>query len=323
MNIAIIGCGVYSMAIAKRLSDNSDNIIKIWSEDSKKVKEYEKSHKVPTIFKDEVFNDNIKLYDKYYDVLRDADIVFIMVSSKYMVNVLNDMKAYYKPNMKVIIGTKGFDIENNKFFSETIKKTLKTNNIAIIAGPSFAIDILNEEILALTIATKKRKIYKELNKIFKDTNTTFDKTRDLISVELSSVLKNIYAIGAGIFEGAGNSKTNAGIYLTKVMKEVLHILYMYDKEEYNLMTYACIGDTIMTCSNKESRNYTYGMKLTSKRKTDATNYLKKNTVEGHDNLKVIYELLKKKKIKANILYTIYDIIYNNAEIETLENELLK
>ena len=323
MKIAIIGCGVYSMAIAKRLSENKNNSIRVWSEDSNKVKEFKKDHKISNVFKEEVFNDNIKLYDNYCDTLKSVDIIFTMVSSKYKLNVLNDMKPYYKPNMAVIVGTKGINVESKEFFSKTIKKLLKTNNIAIMAGPSFAIDILNEELLALTIATKKRKIYKDIKEIFNDTRTSFDKTNDLTAIELSSVLKNIYAIGAGIFEGMGNSKTNAGIYLTKVLKELLHILYMFDKEEYNLMTYGCLGDTIMTCSNKESRNYTYGIKLTSKRKTDTQNFLKKNTVEGYDNLKVMYEMIKKKKIKANILYTIYDIVYNDAEIETLENELLK
>ena len=120
MNIAIIGCGVYSMAIAKRLSEVHSNTIKVWTEDSKKVKEYEKSHKVPSIFKEEVFNDNIKLYDKYYDVLKDAEMVFIITASKFINKVLVDMKDYFKPNMKIIIGSKGFDIENNTFFSKSI-----------------------------------------------------------------------------------------------------------------------------------------------------------------------------------------------------------
>ena len=323
MNIAIIGCGVYSMAMAKRLSKNSTNNIKVWSEDSKKVKDFEKNHKIPSIFKDEVFSKNIKLYDKYYDVLKDANIIFIMVSSKFVTPVLKELKSYYKKDMMIVVGTKGFNLENKEFFSKTIKKELKTDKIGVIAGPSFAIDILNDQMLALTIATKKRKIYNTILDIYKDTRTTFDKTSDTVCVELSSVLKNIYAIGAGILEGNGNSTTNSGIYLTNVMNGILHILYMYNKDEYNLLTYACLGDTIMTCSNKESRNYTYGTKLASKKKNDAKSYLEKTTVEGYENLKVMYEILKKKKIKANILYAIYDIVYNNKDAKALENELVK
>ena len=323
MNITMIGCGVYSMAMAKRLSKVSTNNIKVWSEDPAKVKEYSKSNKIKSIFKDEKFSNNIKLYDKYYDAIRDADIIFIMVASKFMSTVLENMKPYFKADMKIIVGTKGISLEDKKFFSKVIKNTLKTNNIAFISGPSFAIDILNDEILALTVATKKRKIYKDLQKIYKDTNTSLEKTSDVIGVQLAGLLKNIYAIGAGIYEGLGNSNSNRGIYLTKITKEMLHILYMSDCEEMTILSYASLGDTIMTCSNKESRNYSYGITLTSKKKNDAVNYLKNNTVEGHDNLEVMYKMLKKKRIKAPIIYTIYDIVYNNKDAKELEKELLK
>ena len=323
MNIAIIGCGVYSMAMAKRLSKNSDNIIKVWTEDPKKVTEYKKTHQIKSIFKDEVYKNNITVSNSYEEVLKDSKIVFLMISANYMKDTLNNIKPFYKANKKIIIGTKGIDIEKKKFFSETIKKVLKTYNVASIAGPSFAIDILNDEILALTVATKRKDIFKSLELIYRDTDTKLERSKDLIGVQLSSTLKNIYAIGAGMYSGFGHSEATNAIYLTRILNETNEILYTFNCDEFTIMSYATLGDTIMTCSDNKSRNYTYGKKLTSKRKTDALNYLTKNTVEGYAALKGMYSMVKKKKINAPILYTLYDIIYNNKDMHELEKELLK
>lgn len=322
MNIAIIGCGVYSMAMAKRLSKVKDNTIKVWAEDNKKVKEFKDTRKVKSIFKDEVFNDNITISNSYEEVMKDSQIVFLMTSANFMKITLDNIKPFYKRNMKVIVGTKGFDLENKKFFSKMIKKTLKTRNIAIIAGPSFAIDILNDEILALTVATRKSKIFKALNEIYKDTDTKLERNWDLIGVQLSSVLKNIYAIGSGIFMGLGHSEAANAVYLNKVLNEINKILYILNCDCYTILSLATHADMIMTCSDSKSRNYTYGYKLATN-KGAAARFLKSNTVEGYAVLQGMYEMLKQKKIKAPLLYTIHDIVFENMDKKELEKELLK
>ena len=323
MNIAIIGTGAYSMSVAKRLSKIKENNIILWTEDPKKVTEFNDTKKIKNIFKDEVYSDSIKISTDYKEVLEKANIIFMMTSSKFIKQTLEDMKPFYKSNIPVIIGTKGIDVENKKFPSELTKKILKTNNIAVIAGPSFAIDILNDEILALTVATKKGKIFKLLKKVFNETNTKLERSRDLIGIQLCSTLKNIYAIGYGILSGLGNPNSINSIYLTKVMKEVNEILYMFESDDFTLLSLAGFGDIIMTCSDDKSRNHTYGTKLASKTKNAAGNYLKTTTVEGYNTIEVMYNTLKKRKIKAKLLYIIYEIIFENKDKNELKNELLK
>ncbi|MBE6160722.1 MAG: hypothetical protein E7158_00675 [Firmicutes bacterium] len=322
MNIAIIGCGVYSMAMAKRLSKVKDNTIKVWTEDEKKVKEFKDTNKVKSIFKDEIFNKNISISNNYKDVLKDADIIFLMTSANFLKSTLKEIKPFYSKKAGIIIGTKGIELETGKFFSKIVKKGLKTNNIGVIAGPSFAIDILNDEILALTVATRKGKLFKKLNNIYRETNTKLERSRDLVGVQLSSVLKNIYAIGSGIYSGMGHSESTTAIYLNKVIKEISEILYMFDCSEFTLLSLATHADMIMTCSDSKSRNYTYGTKI-AKSKKEADKFLKNNTVEGYTVLETIYNLLKKKKIKAPLLYIIHDIVFANMDKKEIEKELLK
>lgn len=323
MNITIIGTGAYSLSVAKRISKNNKNHIILWSEDEKKKEEFLQTRKIKSIYKEEVFNENIEVVTSFESALKDAQILFLMTASSFIKDTLTSLKPFYKKNIPIIIGTKGMDIASKKYISEITKTILKTNNIAVIAGPSFAVDILNDEIYAFTLATKKRKIVHIMRKVFKDTNTTFEKSRDLMGVQLSSILKNIYAIGAGILQGLGHPQSTNAIYLTKVIKEINEVLYMFDCNETTFLSLASFGDVLMTCSDTKSRNFTYGTKLISKSKTTASNYSKKNTVEGYITLQAMYEILKKKHIKAPLLYTIYAIVFENKEKEALENELLK
>lgn len=323
MNIAIIGTGAYSMSIAKRLSKTKENNIILWTEDAKKVQEFNETKMIKSIFKEEKFNDNITVSNDYQEVLNNANVIFMMTSSKFIKNTLKDLKPFYKKSIPIIIGTKGIDVEEKKYPSELTQKILKTNNIAVIAGPSFAIDILNDEILALTVATKKKKVYKLLKNMFDESTTKLERSRDLIGVQLCSTLKNIYAIGYGILKGLGNPNSINSIYLTKVMKEVNEILYQLELNDFTLLSLAGFGDIIMTCSDDKSRNHTYGVKLTSKTKNAAANFLKNNTVEGYETIKTLYTFFKKRKLKTPILYTIYEIIFDNVDKNELEKELLK
>lgn len=322
MNITIIGCGAYSLAIAKRMAKNKNNKITIWTESKENALEYEKTNKIKNIYKDEIFSKNIVVTDSYEKALENTGIIFLMTSSKFVKSTLENIKEFYNKKIPVVIGTKGIDNESKKYNSILVNKILKTKNIAVIAGPSFAIDILNDAILALTVATRKRKIFIKINNVFNNTRTVLKRSYDLAGVQLSSTLKNVYAIGSGILNGLGNPESTNSIYLTKVINEMYNIIYMLEDQEITILSYAGIGDTIMTCNDTKSRNYTYGMKLTSKTKTAAKNYLSKNTVEGYEACKTMYEIIKKNRVKAKLLITIYEILYENKDCKELEKELL-
>lgn len=323
MNITIIGCGAYSLAMAKRMAKNEDNKITIWTESKENALEFEKTNKIKGIYKDEVFSKNITVTDSYEKALEATGIIFLMTSSKFIKNTLEDMVKFYNKKIPVIIGTKGIDNENKKYNSILVNKILKTKNVAVIAGPSFAIDILNDAILALTVATRKRKIFKKMQNIFNDTRTVLKRSYDLKGVQLCSTLKNVYAIGSGILNGLGNPEATNSIYLTKVINEMYNIIYMLEDQETTILSFAGLGDTIMTCNDNKSRNYTYGIKLTAKSKATAKNYLNKNTVEGYEACKTMVEIIKKNRIKAKLLITIYEILYEGKNCKELEKELLK
>ncbi len=315
--ITIIGTGAYSLAMAKRLSNNSNNSIILWTEDEKKVKEFNDTKIIKSIFKTEKFNENIAITNSFEEALKDTNYIYLMTTSKFIQSTLESMKPFYKKRIPIIIGTKGIDVTSKKYPSQLTKKILKTNNIAVIAGPSFAIDILNNEPLALTVASNKKTIYKKVSNLYTDKLLKFEYSRDMISVQVCSTLKNIYAIGSGIVSKLGYPEATSSIYMTKVLKETYEILYYLDKDPLSFFTLAGLGDTLMTCLDSKSRNYTYGTKIMSKTKNAASNYLNKTTVEGYNTLETMYNLFKKKHIKTPVLNQIYSIVFEDGNKKDL------
>ena len=132
MNITIIGCGAYSLAMAKRMAKNENNKITIWTESKENALEFEKTNKIKGIYKDEVFSKNITVTDSYEKALEATGIIFLMTSSKFIKNTLEDMVKFYNKKIPVIIGTKGIDNENKKYNSILANKILKTKADFII-----------------------------------------------------------------------------------------------------------------------------------------------------------------------------------------------
>lgn len=136
MNIAIIGTGVYGIAMATALAQNKNNSIKMWSESDDSLNRIENSRKC---FKDLggiALPEKITFSTSYEEVMKDADLVFIMVAAKYVSSVCENMKKYITNNMHFVIGSKGIEQKTCLFIDEIFQKNIRTNKLGVISGPS-------------------------------------------------------------------------------------------------------------------------------------------------------------------------------------------
>ena len=202
MKISVIGLGVYSLAISKMLAKKDENEIVIWTENNEKYEEYKKTKKVASVF-DTKLPKNIKISASMEDTLENTNLIYIITASKYVDIVTKEMKPYYNPKIPVCIASKGIEESREELLSNIVKNALKTNNIAVISGPTFAVDILNNEPVALALAskTKKAKEY-VLNTLANDT-LKLRPSKDMIGIQMCGSIKNVIAIASGILSGLG------------------------------------------------------------------------------------------------------------------------
>ena len=322
MKISVIGLGVYSLAISKMLAKKDENEIVIWTENNEKYEEYKKTKKVASVF-DTKLPKNIKISASMEDTLENTNLIYIITASKYVDIVTKEMKPYYNPKISVCIASKGIEESREELLSNIVKNALKTNNIAVISGPTFAVDILNNEPVALALAskTKKAKEY-VLNTLANDT-LKLRPSKDMIGIQMCGSIKNVIAIASGILSGLGYSNSTQSFLINESLHDIKDIIKIFGGNPKTILSFAGVGDLMLTCTSTKSRNFSFGVIVGSTKDQNKINeYLATHTVEGYNTLEIVYKMLQKKGIEIELITTIYDIVYNGVDANTLAKFLV-
>lgn len=322
MKISVIGLGVYSLAISKMLAKKDENEIVIWTENNEKYEEYKKTKKVASVF-DTKLPKNIKISASMEDTLENTNLIYIITASKYVDIVTKEMKPYYNPKIPVCIASKGIEESREELLSNIVKNALKTNNIAVISGPTFAVDILNNEPVALALAskTKKAKEY-VLNTLANDT-LKLRPSKDMIGIQMCGSIKNVIAIASGILSGLGYSNSTQSFLINESLHDIKDIIKIFGGNPKTILSFAGVGDLMLTCTSTKSRNFSFGVIVGSTKDQNKINeYLATHTVEGYNTLEIVYKMLQKKGIEIELITTIYDIVYNSVDANTLAKFLV-
>ena len=306
----------------QNVAKKDENEIVIWTENNEKYEEYKKTKKVASVF-DTKLPKNIKISASMEDTLENTNLIYIITASKYVDIVTKQMKPYYNPKIPVCIASKGIEESREELLSNIVKNALKTNNIAVISGPTFAVDILNNEPVALALAskTKKAKEY-VLNTLANDT-LKLRPSKDMIGIQMCGSIKNVIAIASGILSGLGYSNSTQSFLINESLHDIKDIIKIFGGNPKTILSFAGVGDLMLTCTSTKSRNFSFGVIVGSTKDQNKINeYLATHTVEGYNTLEIVYKMLQKKGIEIELITTIYDIVYNGVDANTLAKFLV-
>lgn len=317
MKITILGTGAYSLGIAHNLAKKNNIEIMLWTESIDNYNEFSKSHKIEKIFKDVKFNDNIKITTSFEEALYNTDLIFMITGVKYIKNVCKNILPFYK-GTPICIASKGIDESTLSLLSDLVSNTLNTKRICAISGPTFAIDLVNDNPCALAIAGNRKKDINLVKEVLENDNLKLRISRDIIGIELCGSIKNIIAIGSGIISGLGYPESTNAFLINESIHDIKHIIHALGGNKKTILSFAGIGDLLLTCTSTKSRNYSFGYVIgKEKNKNKIEEYLSNNTVEGYYTLKSVYKMLKKKGIIIPLINVIYDIVYNYKNPDSL------
>lgn len=321
MKISVIGTGAYGLAIALSLAKNGNEIM-MWTENVNKELEFEETGKLSSILPNDIPY-NIKVSSSFEEVLKNTKLIYIVTASKYVASVCEGMLPYYKTSIPVCIATKGLEESSLDLLSNIAQKILKTKNIAVISGPTFAIDMANNEPVALALASINARTKNLVLKTLPGDTLKLRPTDDLIGIQLCGSVKNIIAIASGILEGLGYSDSSRSFLINESLHDIKHIIKYLGGNPKTILSFAGIGDLMLTCSSKKSRNFSFGYVIGStKSQEKIEEYLTNNTVEGYYTLETVHNLLKRKKINIELIDVIYNIVYKFDNPETLAKFLI-
>ena len=308
--ILVIGAGSWGTALANTLACNNKNVF-LWTEKQKVSDQINKTKINKKYFKNILLHKNItsifgKIDPKLYS------FIFYVLPAKAFDKFLKNYLINNQVN-NFIICSKGLG-EKGEFVSDLAKENLKIKNLFILSGPSFADEVILNKPTALSLAGKKQ--HETIGILFQSSNLRLYYSNHIKTLEFLGILKNIYALGAGIIDALNLGENAKASYLTRCLYEIKSTLKIKKLDQEQLFSLGGVGDLFLTSNSFKSRNYNFGYRLIKNKLKN----LEKITIEGLNSIHVIN---KNKDIDFNqlpILKTIFNIIKGKnpqTEIEKL------
>lgn len=316
MKIGLFGCGAYGMAISSILIKNKCDVT-MWTKFEEEKKQLEEKRQNERLIPNFKISEKIKLTTDVEECIKEKDLLIIAIPAAFVDDLAKEIKPFIKDN-HILIATKGIEQDTGLFVNQILEKYLDTKNIAVISGPSFAIDLVTKMPAGLSLASKEEKTIELAKKALQNKYIKLRETDDVIGIEICGSIKNVIALSAGMLEGLGANDSTKAMLLTEAIHDMEKILEAFGSKTRTVLSFAGMGDLLLTCNSTKSRNFSFGKILGEKKsKEEIKEYLKNTTVEGFYTLESIYKLLKDKEISIPVIDLIYDIAVEGKDPEEL------
>ena len=318
--IAVIGSGSWGVALSVYLASRG-NEVKIWSfseEEINLINNEKKCKFLPNI----TLPENIFASNNFEDVINDAEIILHVTPSKFVRSTIKQYKSFVKDNQPVIMCSKGFEPETELTLDEVIKQELPNIEYGILSGPSHAEEVSVNVPTALVIASEYEDVILKIREIFSSNIIRIYSSKDVKGVELGGALKNIIAFCAGIAVGLNLGDNTFAALATRGLVEITRLGTAMGAEEKTFYGLTGLGDLIVTCGSKHSRNRRAGEMIGKGFSIEEAKKEIGMTIESVDNIDVAYSLSKKYKIEMPIVETVYEVLYEGLKPKDAVDKLM-
>ncbi|MDI9606324.1 MAG: NAD(P)H-dependent glycerol-3-phosphate dehydrogenase [Bacteroidota bacterium] len=313
--ICILGGGTWATALSKMVLMNQQHINWFIRRDDQ-IEGFYKLGRNPNYLTNVKFNlAQITFYSNIEKAIKDSDTIIIAIPSPY---VKQSFRRVWNSTFRgkfVVSALKGIIPNDNMVMSEFLADSFKipSENIGVLSGPCHAEEVALERLSFLTVASKdegKAKLLAEAisSRILKTNTST-----DVVGIELSAVLKNIYAIAAGICQGLMYGDNFQAVLMSNCAKEMARFLNKVAPMERQITEQQYLGDMLVTSYSQFSRNRTLGTMIGKGYSVKTAQLEMEMIAEGYYGAKCIYELNERYKVNIPIVQTVYEILYEKLQ----------
>ena len=311
--IGIVGSGSWATALIKMISDG-DRPVKWWIRNPEKAV-YISSHlhNPDYLSSVEIHPSRVTICTDLQEVLDTCETIILAIPSAFLHQGLQGVVL--PVDHTYVSAIKGIEPNTQLVVAKYLENHhhVAPENIAIITGPCHAEEVASEKLSYLTVAANQLAIAEKVKQYLVGPYIKVKCSNDLLGAEYAAVMKNIYAIGAGIAHGLGYGDNFLALYTSCAIREMeafLNVLDPSDERDVNEAAY--LGDLLVTCYSQFSRNRTFGNMLGKGYSVKAAQLEMNMVAEGYYASKLIYEKSNKNGLILPIADAVYQIIYENA-----------
>ena len=310
VKIAVFGGGSWATAIVKMLCEN---VAKVgWYMRNTTAIDYinEHNHNPNYLTSVEFKTTQLFLSDDINEMVAYADVIIFAIPSAFVSSELSKLNVSLS-NKTFFSAIKGIVPETGLIVGEHLHETYKIpfENIGVITGPCHAEEVAMERLSYLTIACQDEEKAKNLSALLTSDYIFCKNSDDIIGAEYAAMLKNIYAIAAGIAHGLGYGDNYQAVLMSNAIREMKRYIKKIHKMKRNINHSAYLGDLLVTGYSTFSRNRMFGNMIGKGYTVKSAMMEMKMVAEGYYALKSAYEINQKNEVKTPIIDAVYQIVY--------------
>jgi len=329
----IIGSGSWATALAKILTDK-EHSINWWVRNPDIINHIQKRHHNPSYLHSVEFDVSLlSLSADIHEVIRNSDILVIAVPSAYVAQSFSTVEAKELQGKKIVSAVKGMLPDQNILLNEYFKQQFDfpLENYFAVLGPCHAEEVAAEKLSYLTFSGADITAASEIASHFSNDYINAIVNHDIFGVQYAAVLKNIYALGAGIAHGLQYGDNFLSVYIANAADEMAAFLKKFgaedivvgehDKEEDpvthrktpNYAASVYLGDLLVTCYSLYSRNRTFGNMIGKGYSVKAAQLEMNMVAEGYHAAKCIHYINQSVQAVIPMAETVYKILWENVK----------
>ena len=317
MRITVLGAGAWGTALAKVLHENG-NAVTLWDIATDTLSEiqggrnerYLPGVKLPVDWKVET---------DFAKAIGGAEGCVLAIPSQSFRTVAAKLKGH--PGLFVSV-TKGIEFETGDTMSRILRERAPAERVAALSGPSFAREVALGVPTAVVCASESEATARTVQGLFHRPEFRIYRSRDVLGVEYGGALKNVIAIGAGVSDGLGyGDNTKAGL-VTRALSEMRRLGAACGAQAETFSGLSGLGDLMLTCFSKQSRNRDLGERLGRGETMAAIEASHPKLAEGHPTARSAQRLARRKNVQTPIIDEVYAMLYEGKNPKQAVRDLI-
>lgn len=319
--IGVVGGGAWGTALAAVAARNGRDVI-LWAREPEVVAAINDAQENTTFLPGVTLPASIRATGDMAD-LEAADLVLMVAPAQHMRNVSKALDPALKAGVPIVICAKGIEQETGALMSEILAETMPRRPLAVLSGPTFAIEVAQGLPAAVTLASKYNTVVTRVTEALGQPTFRPYASLDVVGAEIGGAIKNVIAIAAGIVEGRKLGHNARAAIITRGMAEIARFARERGAERETILGLCGLGDLILTCGSPQSRNMSLGIEIGEGRALKDIMAGRRSVAEGVWTARILAETARKRGLDMPITLAVDAILHEGQTVEGAIEDLLQ
>lgn len=319
--VAIIGGGAWGTALAT-VTRRAGGSVRLWARDPDVVAAINQRHENPVFLPGIALDPAIAASTDLAEAVVHADAALLVVPAQFLRGVLAALAPHLAPGVPLLLCAKGIETQSLATMSELAAEVAPAAPVAVLSGPSFAVEVARDLPTAVTIASRDAALADAFVAGLGSPRFRPYRSTDLIGVEIGGAVKNVLAIACGVVAGRGLGDNARAALITRGLAEIVRLGVAKGGEAETFRGLSGLGDLVLTCNAAQSRNFALGSALGAGASLDEALAGRRSVVEGVATAAAVARLAARLGVEMPITAAVDSVLHRGIAIDALIECLL-